>query len=61
VSERKNPHDRKPDKGSSKKGIVSVFPVLKNPVVAFFAGIAILFLRGLFIGGCDGKRKNFRR
>jgi len=38
----------RPDKGSSKKGIVSVFPVLKNPVAAFFAGIAVLFFTGTF-------------
>jgi hypothetical protein len=29
-------------------GIVSVFPVLKNPVAAFFAGIAVLFFTGTF-------------
>ncbi|MGC9372101.1 MAG: hypothetical protein ACP5DY_02145 [Thermovirgaceae bacterium] len=29
-------------------GIVSVFPVMKNPVVAFFAGVAVLFFTGTF-------------
>jgi hypothetical protein len=29
-------------------GIVAVFPVLKNPVAAFFAGVAVLFFTGTF-------------
>ncbi len=29
-------------------GIVAVFPVLKNPVVAFFTGVAVLFFTGTF-------------
>lgn len=29
-------------------GIIAVFPVLKNPIVAFFAGVAVLFFTGTF-------------
>jgi murein DD-endopeptidase MepM/ murein hydrolase activator NlpD len=39
----------RPDKGSSKKGIVSVSPVLKNPVVAFLS--AAVMKRAKFFGG----------
>lgn len=29
-------------------GIIAVFPVLKNPIIALFAGVAVLFFTGTF-------------